>query len=59
MCDCTMCVQYHSNRKREAKALSFAGAAYCAQILLTIDGAVKHAEEPDEGNLRVRFREGC
>ncbi|MHC4360145.1 MAG: hypothetical protein ACYSTN_05030 [Planctomycetota bacterium] len=40
------------------KALSFAGAAYSAQILLTIDGAVKHAEEPDEGNLQVRFCEG-
>jgi hypothetical protein len=54
-----MSVQYHSNRKREAKALTFVGTAYCAQILLTIDGAVKHTEEPDEGNLHVRFREGC
>ena len=43
---------------RILRALSFAAAAYCAQILLTIDGAVKHAEEPDEGNLQVRFREG-
>ena len=38
--------------------LSFAGAAYNAQILLTVDDAVKHAEEPDEGNLQVRFCEG-
>ena len=43
---------------RILKALSFAGAAYSAQILLTIDGAVKHAEEPDAGNLHVRFCEG-
>ncbi len=43
---------------RILKALSFAGATYCAQILLTIDSAVKHTEEPDEGNPQVRFREG-
>jgi hypothetical protein len=38
--------------------LSFATAAYRAQVLLTIDVDVKHAEEPDEGNLQVRFCEG-
>ncbi len=38
--------------------LPFAGTAYSAQIVLTIYGAVKHAEEPDEGNLQVRFCEG-
>ena len=40
------------------EALSFTTATYCAQVLLTINGAVKHAEEPDEGNPQVRFREG-
>jgi hypothetical protein len=35
--------------------LPVTGAAYSAQIVLTIDGAVKRAEEPDEGNLQVRL----
>ena len=38
--------------------LSFAVAAYCAQVLLTISRTVKHTEEPDEGNPHVRFEEG-
>jgi hypothetical protein len=42
---------------RILRALSSAAAAYCIQILLTIDGAVKHAEEPDEGNPQVRLTE--
>ena len=43
---------------RILKALPFAATAYFAQVLLTISRAVKHAEEPDEGNLHVRFCEG-
>jgi hypothetical protein len=43
---------------RILKALPSTDAAHCAQILLTINVAVKHAEKPDEGNLYVRFRGG-
>ena len=38
--------------------LSIAGTTHRAQVLLTIGRTVKHAEELDEGNLHVQFREG-
>ena len=40
-------------------ALPLAAAADCPQPVHPIARDVRFTEEPDVGNLQVRFREGC